>query len=165
MPPRVTAMTGMDVLSHAVECYTMHFAQPVTDAVALLAIEYTGAYLRRAYANGNDIEARYGMAQAAMLAGLSYGSESAGAGHAMAQTLGGIVPVAHGECVATMMGPVMEYNWKAAPKKFARIAQALGVDIHGLSEEEAAKAAVQEVYQLAEDWKSETWRKWAYPAT
>ncbi|SDZ07519.1 iron-containing alcohol dehydrogenase [Tindallia californiensis] len=151
MPPRVTAMTGMDVLSHAVECYTMHFAQPVTDAVALLAIEYTGAYLRRAFANGNDIEARYGMAQAAMLAGLSYGSESAGAGHAMAQTLGGILPVAHGECVATMMGPVMEYNWKAAPKKFARIAQALGVDTHGLSEEEAAKAAVREVYQLAED--------------
>lgn len=151
MPPRVTAMTGMDVLSHAVECYTMHFAQPVTDAVALLAIEYTGAYLRRAYANGNDIEARYGMAQGAMLAGLSYGSESAGAGHAMAQTLGGILPVAHGDCVATMMGPVMEYNWKAAPKKFARIAQALGVDTFGMSTEEAAKAAVREVYQLAED--------------
>ncbi|MFT5871903.1 MAG: choline dehydrogenase [Clostridium sp.] len=151
MPPRITAMTGIDALSHAIECYTMHFAQPVTDAVALLAIEYVASYLRRAYANGKDIEARYGMSQAAMLAGLSYGSESAGACHAMAQTLGGIVPVAHGECVATMMGPVMEFNWKAAPKKFARIAQAMGVNIHGMSIEDAAKSAVKAVYQLAED--------------
>ncbi len=151
MPKHVTAMTGVDALAHAVECYTMQYAQPVTDAVALLAIEYVAKYLRRAYADGNDIEARYGMAQAAMLAGLSYGSESAGAAHAMSQTLGGIIPVAHGQCVATMLGPVMEYNWKGHPDKFARLAQALGVDIHGMSVEEAAKAGVNEVYKLVED--------------
>lgn len=110
MPPHVTAMTGIDALAHAIECYTMHYAQPVTDAAALLAIEYVGKYIRRAYSDGNDLEARYGMAQAAMLAGLSYGSESAGAAHAMSQTLGGIIPVAHGQAVAAMMGPVMEYN-------------------------------------------------------
>jgi len=62
MPPLVTAGTGMDALCHAIECYTCHYAQPVTDAVALLAIEYCAKYLRRAFANGNDIEARYGMA-------------------------------------------------------------------------------------------------------
>ncbi len=151
MPPHITAMTGVDALAHAIECYTMHYAQPVTDAVALLAIEYVATYIRRAYADGGDIEARYGMAQAAMLAGLSYGSESAGAAHAMSQTLGGIIPVAHGQCVATMMGPVMEYNWKGHPAKFARIAEALGVNIAGMSTEEAAKAAVEEVYQLVED--------------
>ncbi|GAA0434042.1 MAG: iron-containing alcohol dehydrogenase [Bacillota bacterium] len=151
MPPHVTAMTGIDALAHAIECYTMHFAQPVTDAVALLAIEYVGKYIRRAYADGGDIEARYGMAQAAMLAGLSYGSESAGAAHAMSQTLGGIIPVAHGQCVATMMGPVMEYNWKGHPDKFARIAQALGANTFDMTTEEAAKAAVNEVYRLAED--------------
>ena len=96
-------------------------------------------------------EARYGMAQAAMLAGLSYGSESAGAAHAMSQTLGGIIPVAHGQCVAAMMGPVMEYNWKGHPAKFARIAQALGVNTFDMTTEEAAKAAVNEVYKLVED--------------
>ncbi|MCM3742107.1 iron-containing alcohol dehydrogenase [Oceanobacillus luteolus] len=151
MPPHVTAMTGIDALAHAIECYTMHYAQPVTDAVALLAIEYVGKYIRRAYSDGGDIEARYGMAQAAMLAGLAYGSESAGAAHAMSQTLGGIIPVAHGQCVATMMGPVMEYNWKGHPAKFARIAQALGVNTLHMTTEEAAKAAVNEVYKLAED--------------
>ncbi|API91583.1 MULTISPECIES: iron-containing alcohol dehydrogenase [Virgibacillus] len=151
MPPHVTAMTGIDALAHAIECYTMHFAQPVTDAVALLAMEYVGKYIRRAYADGGDLEARYGMAQAAMLAGLSYGSESAGAAHAMSQTLGGIIPVAHGQCVAAMLGPVMEFNWKGHPDKFARIAQALGVDTFHMTTEEAAKAAVNKVYQLVED--------------
>ncbi|AXI10976.1 NAD-dependent alcohol dehydrogenase [Oceanobacillus zhaokaii] len=151
MPPHVTAMTGIDALAHAIECYTMHYAQPVTDAVALLAMEYVGKYIRRAFADGGDIEARYGMAQAAMLAGLSYGSESAGAAHAMSQTLGGIIPVAHGQCVAAMMGPVMEYNWKGHPDKFARIAQALGVNTFNMTTEEAAKAAVNEVYKLVEE--------------
>ncbi len=151
MPPHVTAMTGVDALAHAIECYTMHYAQPITDAVALLAIEYVATYIRRAYADGGDVEARYGMAQAAMLAGLSYGSESAGAAHAMSQTLGGIIPVAHGQCVAAMMGPVMEYNWKGHPAKFARIAEALGINTFGMTTEEAAKAAVNEVYQLVED--------------
>lgn len=103
MPPHVTAMTGIDALAHAIECYTMKFAQPITDAVALMAIEYAAHYIKRAFADGEDLEARYGMAQAAMLAGLSYGSESAGAAHAMSQTLGGIIPVAHGQCVAAMM--------------------------------------------------------------
>lgn len=151
MPPHVTAMTGVDALAHAIECYTMKYAQPITDAVALLAMEYVAKYIRRAYSDGTDLEARYGMAQAAMLAGLSYGSESAGAAHAMSQTLGGIIPVAHGQCVAAMMGPVMEYNWKGNPEKFARIAQALGINTHGLSTEEAAKAAVRWVYELVDD--------------
>ncbi|MCY9565442.1 iron-containing alcohol dehydrogenase [Paenibacillus larvae] len=151
MPLHVTAMTGVDALAHAIECYTMKFAQPITDAVALLAIEYGAHYIRRAFADGQDLEARYGMAQAAMLAGLSYGSESAGAAHAMSQTLGGIIPVAHGQCVAAMMGPVMEYNWKGYPEKFARIAKAFGIDTNGMTVEEAAKDSVNWMYELVED--------------
>src|SRR5690625_7645886 len=100
----------------------MQYAQPVTDAVALLAIEYVGKYIRRAYSAGGDIEARYGMVQAGMLAGLSYGSESAGAAHAMSQTLGGIIPVAHGLCFATMMGPVFADNRHGHPDKFTSYA-------------------------------------------
>ncbi|CAM3821277.1 iron-containing alcohol dehydrogenase [Alicyclobacillus pomorum] len=148
MPPHITAATGLDALCHAIECYTCHYAQPITDAVALLAIEYVAKYIHRAYANGHDLEARHGMAQAAMLAGLSYGSESAGAVHAMAQTLGGMVPVMHGQCVAAMLVPVMEYNWLGEPEKFARIAQALGVDTTRMSVNDAAQAAVREVDRL-----------------
>ncbi|SFS59023.1 iron-containing alcohol dehydrogenase [Marininema halotolerans] len=151
MPPHITAATGVDALSHAIECYTMHQSQPITDAFALLAIEYVAKYLRRAYANGGDIEARYGMAQAAMLAGLSYGSDSAGAAHAMAQTLGGMVPVMHGQCVSAMLPPVMEFNWMGNPEKFARIAVAMGVDIEGMTLEEAAKSAVLAVEELVLD--------------
>ena len=151
MPKTITAATGIDALSHAIECYTMNQSQPLTDAVALMAIEYVAKYIRRAYANGHDIEARYHMAQAAMLAGLSYGSDSAGAAHAMAQTLGGMVPVMHGQCVSAILPGVMEYNWMGAPQKFARIAQAMGVDTRGMSTGEAAKAAVKEVERLVRD--------------
>src|SRR5690625_6963095 len=109
MPPHITAMTGIDALAHAIECYTMHYAQSVTDAVALLAIEYVGKYIRRAYSDGADIEARYGMDQAGMLAGVSYGSESAGAAHAMSQSIGGICTVEHGHWVASIFAYVLEY--------------------------------------------------------
>ncbi|OWZ83553.1 iron-containing alcohol dehydrogenase [Natranaerobius trueperi] len=151
MPPAITAGTGMDALCHAIECYTCHYSQPTTDAAALLAIEYAGKYLRRAVGNGQDIEARYGMAMSAMLAGISYGSDSAGAVHAMTQTLGGIISVPHGQAVAATLAPAMEYNWIGEPHKFARIAQALGVDTHGMDLHEAARASVDAVYQLVED--------------
>ncbi len=151
MPPDITGGTGMDALCHAIECYTCHYSQPHTDAMALLAIEYAGKYLRRAVGNGNDIEARYGMAMSANLAGISYGSDSAGAVHAMTQTLGGIVPIAHGSAVAATLAPSMEFNWIGDPYKFARIAQALGVNTFNMSLEDAAIASVAAVYELTED--------------
>ena len=152
MPPLVTAGTGMDALCHAVECYTCHFAQPHTDAAALLAIEYCGNYLRRAVGNGQDMEARYYMAMAAHLAGISYGTESAGAVHALTQTLGGIKPeIHHGPAVGATLGAFMEYNWIGRPKKFRRVAEALGVETTGLSDREACLLGAQAVYDLAED--------------
>ena len=151
MPAEVTAGTGMDALCHAIECYTCAYAQPQTDAVALLAIEYAGKYLRRAVAYGQDVEARYYMAMSAMLAGLSYGAESAGAVHAMTQTMGGIFPVHHGIAVGSTLVPVMEYNWMGEPAKYARMAQALGVPTYGMTEREAALSAVEAARELAED--------------
>lgn len=152
MPPSVTAGTGMDALCHAIECYTSHYAQPLPDSMALLAIEYCGKYLRRAVANGKDIEARYYMAMAAQLAGLSYGSESAGAVHAMTQTLGGIkTDVPHGAAVGILLAPVMQYNWMGEPEKYKRIAIALGEDVLGLTEREAALKAVEAVADLTKD--------------
>ncbi len=151
MPPHITAATGMDALCHAIECYTCHFSQPQTDAAALLAIEYAGKFLRRAVGNGQDIEARYGMAMSALLAGISYGGDSAGAVHAMTQTLGGIISVPHGQAVAATLAPSMEYNWIGEPHKYARVAQALGVNTFSMSLNDAAMAGVEAVYDLVDD--------------
>ncbi len=151
LPPHVTAGTGMDALAHAVECYTSSYAQPISDSVALLAMEYIARYLRVAFAQGHNAEARTMMSQAAMLAGLSYGTESAGAAHAMSQSAGGVHNVPHGALTARLLGPVMEYNFKGEPERFARIAQALGEDIRGLSLWQAAEKAVEAVMRLTED--------------
>ncbi|SMB99343.1 choline dehydrogenase [Thermanaeromonas toyohensis ToBE] len=151
LPANLTAWTGMDALSHAIECYTCAYAQPITDAVALMAIELIAQNLRKAVAYGHDLEARYNMAMAACLAGMSYGTESAGAIHAMAQTFGGYIDVHHGYLTAVMMPVVMEYNWMGCPEKYARIALAMGEDIRGLKVEEAAKLAIKAVKELVAD--------------
>lgn len=151
LPPAVTAGTGMDALAHAVECYTCAYAQPLPDSVALLAMEYVGDYLRVAFAQGHNTEARYKMSMAAMLGGLAYGKESAGAAHAMSQSAGGVHDVPHGALTARLLGPVMEYNYLGEPQKFARIAQALGEDIRGLSVWQAAEKAVEAVMRLTEE--------------
>lgn len=152
LPAPVTAGTGMDALAHAIECYTCAYAQAWPDAVALQAMEYVGGYLRVAYAQGHNQEARYKMSMAAMLGGMAYGTESAGAAHAMSQTAGGVHDkVPHGPLTAWLLGPVMEYNYMGEPQKFARIAQALGEDIRGLSVWQAAEKAVEAVYRLNKD--------------
>jgi choline dehydrogenase len=151
LPAPVTAATGMDALAHAIECYTCAYAQPFADAVALLSMEYVGQYLRVAYAQGANMEARYKMSMAAMLGGMAYGKESAGAAHAMSQSAGGVHDVPHGALTARVLGPVMEFNYMGEPQKFARIAQALGEDIRGLSIWEAAELAVDAVMRLTED--------------
>jgi choline dehydrogenase len=151
LPAAVTAGTGMDALAHAIECYTCAYAQPLPDSVALLAMEYVGQYLRIAFAQGHNVEARYKMSMGAMLGGLAYGTESAGAAHAMSQSAGGVHDVPHGALTARLLGPVMEYNYMGEPQKFARIAQALGEDVYGLTVWEAAETAVEAVMRLTED--------------
>lgn len=151
LPPAVTAGTGMDALAHAIECYTCAYAQPLPDSTALLAMEYVARYLRVAFAQGHNTEARYKMSMAAMLGALSYGTESAGAAHAMSQSAGGVHNVPHGALTARLLGPVMEYNFKGEPEKFARIAVAMGEDIRGLNIWQAAEKAVEAVMKLTED--------------
>jgi choline dehydrogenase len=151
LPPTVTAGTGMDALAHAIECYTCAYAQPLPDSVALHAMEYISQYLRVAFAQGQNVEARYKMSMAAMLGALAYGTESAGAAHAMSQSAGGVHDVPHGALTARLLGPVMEYNYLGEPQKFARIAQALGEDTRGLSVWQAAEKAVEAVMRLTAD--------------
>jgi choline dehydrogenase len=151
LPAGVTAGTGMDALTHAIECYTMAYHQPFTDAVALHAMEYCGRWLRVAYSQGHNLEARYHMSMAAMLAGLAYGTDSAGAAHAMSQSAGGVHDAPHGALTGRLLAPVMEYNYSGEPERFARIAQALGLDIQNKSIWKAAEVSVEYVYQLTED--------------
>jgi len=151
LPPGVTAGTGMDALAHAVECFTMVYHQPFTDAVALLAMEYVARYLRVAFSQAQNLEARYHMSAAAMLAGLSYGTDSAGAAHAMSQTAGGVHDAPHGALTARLLGPVMEYNHSGEPERFARMAMAFGLDTRGVSTWRAAEMAVEYVHQLTKD--------------
>ncbi len=151
LPPAVTAATGMDALSHAIECYTCDYHQPFSDAVALHAIELVGGWLRAAVEDGSSLEARTHMAHAATLGGMAYGTESAGAAHAMSQSAGGVHDCPHGALTARVLGPVCEYNIPAAPERYARIAQGLGVDTGGIDPLEAALAGVEEVYRLTDD--------------
>ena len=151
LPPAVTAATGMDALSHAIECYTCDYHQPFNDAVALSAIELVAEWLRIAVTDGSDIEARTQMAHAATLGGMAYGTESAGAAHAMSQSAGGVHDCAHGALTARVLGPVMEFNAPADPVRHARVARGLGVDTSGMSQLDAALAGVEALYELTDD--------------
>ena len=151
LPPAVTAATGMDALSHAIECYTCDYHQPFNDAVALQAIELVAAWLRPAVEDGSNLEARTHMAHAATLGGMAYGTESAGAAHAMSQSAGGVHDCPHGALTARVLGPVMEHNAPADPGRHARIAQGLGVETSGMSPIDAARAGVDELYRLTDD--------------
>src|SRR5439155_902464 len=151
LPPAVTASTGMDALSHAIECYTCDYHQPFNDAVALQAMELVAKWLRLAVQDGSNLDARTHMAHAATLGGMAYGTESAGAAHARSQSAGGVHDCPHGALTARVLGPVCEYNVPADPERYARIAQALGVDVSGKSPAEAALGGIEELYRLTDD--------------
>ena len=165
LPAHITAGTGMDALTHAIECYTCGYAQPWPDAVALWAIETIAQWLRLAYAQGHNEEARYKMSMAAMLAGMSYGTESAGAVHAMSQTAGGYYNLPHGALTASLLAPVMAYNYMGEPEKYARIAQAMGENTWGLSVWDAAELAVDAVARLSDDLDIPTLNELGIPET
>src|SRR5205809_7216569 len=100
---------------------------------------------------GSNVEARTHMAHASTFGGRGYGTESAGAAHAMSQSAGGVHDCPHGALTARVLGPVCEYNVEAAPERYARIAQALGVETSEMGTLDAAAAGVEEVYRLTED--------------
>ena len=151
LPPAVTAATGMDALSHGIECFTCDYHQPFNEAVALEAIHLVARWLPVAYRDGRSLEARTHMIHAATLGGMAYGTESAGAAHAMSQSAGGVHDCPHGALTARVLGPVCEFNAPAAPERYARIAAALGAATDGLSPIEAAMAGVEAVYRLTDE--------------
>ena len=151
MPPSLTAATGMDALTHAVEAYVSTDANPITDACALQAIRLIAEYLRVAVARGDNLEARDRMAYAQYLAGMAFNNAGLGHVHAMSHQLGGMYNLPHGVCNALLLPHVCEANLMAAQSRYADIAEALGENTYGLPVREAAEMAVVAIRCLSED--------------
>lgn len=149
LPGRIAATTGMDALTHAIEAYVAKGANPVTDAINIGAIEHIGRSL--VAASKGDPDALYEMLVASSMAGIGFHDAGLGAVHALANTLGAHYGVHHGTANALFLPYVMDYNLSSAPARFARVAQALGEDTAGLSDEEAASLAAKAVHRLAEE--------------
>jgi len=151
LPRRLTASTGMDALSHSVEAYTAAIGCPLADAFAVAGIEACGRSLRRACADGSDLEARYGMMYASMTGLLAVGGSDVAGVHCMGEAIGGLYDTPHGEAMAIYLPAVTEYNLSAAPEKYANVARLLGEDVEGLPAEHAARSAVDALRKLNAD--------------
>jgi len=151
MPPALTAATGMDALTHAVEAYVSTIATPMTDSAAEKAIELIADHLRPAVANGQDIVAREGMCYAQYLAGMAFNNASLGHVHAMAHQLGGFYDLPHGECNAILLPHVSRFNLISKMDRFAKIAQLMGVNTDGMSKRDAADCALEAIQKLSSD--------------
>lgn len=165
LPPYVTACSGIDALSHAIEAYTakpfnhinaegpMLFqgSQPISDALAMKAIELVAENLTLAVHQGSNLEARANMLLASLLAGMAFSNAGTAAAHALAYPIGGLVHAPHGEVTGLLLPYVMEFNASVAPKKMAWIAQAFGIPAEGKSEAEYALEASRAVLQLVEE--------------
>ncbi|OVE66899.1 1,3-propanediol dehydrogenase [Clostridium diolis] len=150
-PAGLTAATGMDALTHAIEAYVSKDANPVTDASAIQAIKLISQNLRQAVALGENLEARENMAYASLLAGMAFNNANLGYVHAMAHQLGGLYDMPHGVANAMLLPHVERYNMISNPKKFADIAEFMGENISGLSVIEAAEKAIDAMFRLSKD--------------
>jgi alcohol dehydrogenase len=151
MPRSLTAATGMDALTHAIEAYVSKQATPVTDVCALGAIELVAKWLRPTVADGTNLEARSQMVYAEYLAGMAFNNAVLGIVHSMAHQAGSLRDLPHGVCNAIILPVVCEYNLLAAPEKFAKIAESMGENIDGLSILDAADKAIGAIRRLAKD--------------
>ena len=148
MPPSLTAATGMDALTHAIEAYVSTDANPLTDAAATMAIQMISHYLPKAVANGNYMKARDKMAYAQYLAGIAFNNASLGYVHAMAHQLGGFYNLPHGVCNAVLLPYVMKFNLIGNMTRFKEIAIAMGVRGENLSCSAAAEEGIAAVRRL-----------------
>ena len=150
MPKGLTASTGMDALTHAIEGYTTKAAWEMTDMFHLKAIEIISKSLRGAVANTK--EGREGMALGQYIAGMGFSNVGLGIAHSMAHTLGAVYDTPHGVACAMMLPIVMEYNQECTGEKYREIARAMGVaNVDSMSQDEYRKAAVDAVKKLSAD--------------
>lgn len=148
MPANVTAGTGMDAISHCIEAMHSQQATPITDGLAMHGIRLITKYLPKAVDNGKDILARGQMQIAANLAGVAFGNAQVGVVHALAHSVGGRFGVAHGVANSILLPYCMEYNLDVLADKYRMVAEAMGINVVGLSDEEAAHKAVEAIWSL-----------------
>lgn len=145
MPPQVTAATGMDAFTHAIEAYISKAVQPMSEIYALKAIEMISANLPKAVLNGEDICARENMLMGQMYAGLAFSNSSTALVHSMSRPLGAYYGVPHGLANALILSEVMKFNRAACADKFRDMAKAMGENIKGLSVREASYRTIESV--------------------
>lgn len=148
LPQELTAATGMDALTHAIESYTSKTATPFSRALAIEAVRIIARNIRKAYFVGNDLESREQMLVASSMAGMAFSQSRLGNVHAISHTLGGVFHIPHGVANAALLPYVMMYNLPACPDKMKDIAEALGCRVDGLSPLEAGERAVHAVAEL-----------------
>lgn len=151
MPPGLTAATGMDALTHAIEGYTSPTANPLTDAMNLHAMRLIKRWLPEAVKKGDNIEARAYMGFAACVAGVGFFNSMTGAVHATAHALGGLFCVPHGVANTIMLPEIMEYNKEYVAEQFRDVAEAMGVDVKDMTPLEGADASIKAVRELIAD--------------
>ncbi|MBS3942682.1 MAG: iron-containing alcohol dehydrogenase [Dethiobacter sp.] len=149
MPPAVTASTGLDALTHAIEAFTVNISEPISDALALLAVELINNHLVEAVNNGSNIEARAGMLMGSLLAGMAFSHSDVGSVHCMAETLGGIYDAPHGVCNSILLPYVMEYNKDYCKEKYAKIAKVMGIKFS--TADEGADRAIDKIKELSKE--------------
>ncbi len=150
-PAALTAATGMDALTHAIEAYVTVGAYEWSDTLALKAIQLISESLRDAVKDGKNVEARSKMAWGQFIAGQAFSNCGLGYVHSMAHQLGGTYDLPHGVCNAVLLPVVEEFNASVCGDKFRAVAEAMGVDTTGMSTEEANKAAIESIKQLSKD--------------
>lgn len=150
-PAALTAATGMDALTHAIEAYVTAGAYEWSDMLALKAIKLIGESLKDAVADGQNVEARSKMAWGQFIAGQAFSNCGLGYVHSMAHQLGGIYDLPHGVCNAILLPYVEEFNAPVCGDKFRDVAEALGVDTKGMSTAEANDAAIEAIKKLSKD--------------
>lgn len=155
LPARLTAATGLDALSHAVEAYSCLQKNPLSDAYAFAAINLIREYLPRAVMNGRDVEARMAMANASLMAGIAFSNSMVGIVHAIGHACGGVAHVPHGDAMAILLPHGMEYNLEKAGADYAELLLALaGADVYARTPAgERAQRAIAAVRELTEELK------------
>jgi len=150
-PPSVTAASGVDALVHAMEAYLSNFSSPITDALAIKAMELIPVALPKAFSKPDNMQARENMATGSLLAGMAFGNAGVGAVHALAYPLGGRYHISHGVSNALLLPHVMEYNKIACLEKFTPIARAFGLPIDRQTHQHAADSVIEFLHRLCRD--------------
>ena len=148
LSPHLTACTGIDALTHAVEAYVSTASSPVVDVHALAAIRLVRENIEQAFAEPADLAAREQMLLGSLQAGLAFSNASLGAVHAMAHSLGGFLDLPHGACNALLLDHVIRFNIEEASERYRQIGQMMGLDLQGASPQRCAEAISRDLGHL-----------------